>query len=311
MELIFSEDLQEGALALPEQGQLKQQMEQAAILAIEGEGISTQEATISVTFVSPEEIRQMNGQYRGNDAVTDVLSFPQFGDLEELPEEGELCLGDVVICTQQAVRQAEEFGHSLQRELLYLFVHSVCHLLGYDHMEEGDKRQMRAKEEAVMEQLGLSREEAGPQTDEAQEIKQLYRLAAQARQRAFAPFSHFRVGAALLAEDGRVFTGVNVESSSYGATICAERTALVKAVSEGAQRFCAIAIVCDEGAAWPCGICRQMLYEFSPTLLVITGDSEEDVKIRWLCELLPEGFRLSADTGKQQIQHPQQSKERE
>ena len=123
-------------------------------------------------------------------------------------------------------------------------------------------------------------------------IRRLYRDALKATENAFAPFSHFHVGAALLTGDGRIFTGVNVENSSYGATICAERTALVKAISEGARTFAAIAVVSQDGEAWPCGICRQVLYEFSPDMLVITGRSEEELETASLAELLPHGFRL-------------------
>ncbi|MBQ1216162.1 MAG: cytidine deaminase, partial [Firmicutes bacterium] len=112
-----------------------------------------------------------------------------------------------------------------------------------------------------------------------------------AAKNAFAPFSNFHVGAALLASDGRIFTGCNVENSSYGATICAERTALVKAVSEGSRDFIAIAVVSQDGEAWPCGICRQVLYEFSPEMLVITGN-DEHLDVVKLNELLPHGFRL-------------------
>ncbi len=72
--------------------------------------------------------------------MTDVLSFPQFDDLNEIPEFGEICLGDVVICKDRALEQAEEFGHSFEREIIYLFTHSILHLLGYDHMEEDEKK---------------------------------------------------------------------------------------------------------------------------------------------------------------------------
>lgn len=124
------------------------------------------------------------------------------------------------------------------------------------------------------------------------ENKELYRLAVEAMKNSYAPFSRFTVGAALLARDGRVFTGVNVENSSYGATICAERTAFVKAVSEGCREFDRIAITCNEGAAWPCGICRQFMYEFGADLKVVTGDDEENLREMTLNELLPEGFKL-------------------
>ena len=154
MELIFSEESMD-RLNIDD---LEGLMTRAATMAVEGEEIDPEPVVVSVTFVEPEEIRELNGQYRGKDAVTDVLSFPQFDDWDDLPEEGEIVLGDVVICMDQAARQAEEFGHSLEREVLYLFVHSIYHLLGYDHMEEDEKREMRQKEEDVMARLGLTRE---------------------------------------------------------------------------------------------------------------------------------------------------------
>ena len=126
---------------------------------------------------------------------------------------------------------------------------------------------------------------------EREMTQKLYETAKNAAKNAFAPFSNFHVGAALLASDGRVCTGCNVENSSYGATICAERTALVKAVSEGSRDFIAIAVVSQDGEAWPCGICRQVLYEFSPEMLVITGN-DEHLDVVKLNELLPHGFRL-------------------
>ena len=122
--------------------------------------------------------------------------------------------------------------------------------------------------------------------------RKLYEMAKDATKNSFAPFSHFHVGAALMAEDGQIFTGCNVENSSYGVTICAERTALVKAVSEGVRNFTAIAIASQNGEAWPCGVCRQMLYEFSPEMLVITGTDEDHLEVATLSELLPHGFRL-------------------
>lgn len=121
---------------------------------------------------------------------------------------------------------------------------------------------------------------------------QLFRMAKDMLPMSYSPFSHFRVGAALLTKDGKVFTGVNVENSSLGATICAERTACVKAVSEGYQDFEAIAIASDSEEAFPCGICRQFLYEFAPDLTVISGTDEEHLKVYKLNELLVEGFRL-------------------
>lgn len=123
--------------------------------------------------------------------------------------------------------------------------------------------------------------------------KELYARAVEMLPRAYAPFSKFRVGAALLTKDGRVYTGCNVENSSYGATICAERTAFVKAISEGESQFAAIAIVCQEGEAWPCGICRQFMREFcDDDFRIITGKDEDSLRVYTMNEILPEGFKL-------------------
>lgn len=126
----------------------------------------------------------------------------------------------------------------------------------------------------------------------------LIRAAFAARDFAYAPYSHFQVGAALLGKNGRIYTGCNIESAAYSPTQCAERTALGKAVSEGVREFDAIAVVgarCDKPddalVTSPCGVCRQMLYEFGgDSLLVIMAKSETDWIERTLGELLPLGF---------------------
>ena len=120
---------------------------------------------------------------------------------------------------------------------------------------------------------------------------ELMQLARGMCQRAYVPYSKFPVGAALLCGDGTVFTGCNVENAAYGSTICAERTALCKAVSEGYTDFVAIAIAGQsEDFCWPCGACRQMLYEFSPTMRVTAGNGADAFASMTLGELLPCGF---------------------
>lgn len=110
----------------------------------------------------------------------------------------------------------------------------------------------------------------------------------------YAPYSKFRVGAAILASDGRIFTGCNVENSSYGAAICAERTAAVKAVSEGAVSFSAVAVASSSGGlTYPCGICRQFLSEFAAdNFRVILKDKNGHIVTYTLNELMPFGFKL-------------------
>ena len=136
---------------------LLKKMEEAAGVLFQQEGVDEERAEISLTLVSLEEIRELNRDYRDVDRETDVLSFPQFESVENMPEFGELCLGDVVICLDKVEEQAKEFGHSFERELIYLFVHSLLHLLGYDHMEEDEKQEMRQREEAVMSAIDLNR----------------------------------------------------------------------------------------------------------------------------------------------------------
>lgn len=150
---------------------------------------------------------------------------------------------------------------------------------------------------------------------------QLMRIAMDMTSKSYAPFSKFHVGAALLGKNGVVYTGCNVENSSFGGTICAERTAFVKAVSEGCRSFEKIAIVaapgdaeCADGAdcagsenstggtrteaktfveAWPCGICRQFMQEFCDAdFVIITGSGEDAMRTMTMAEILPEGFRL-------------------
>ena len=121
---------------------------------------------------------------------------------------------------------------------------------------------------------------------------ELVELAFTMLSRAYVPYSHFPVGAALLCADGTVFTGCNVENAAYGSSICAERTALVKAVSEGHQDdFVKLAVVgSSSDYCWPCGACRQMLYEFAPGLTVLVARADHQYVSFPLSELLSHGF---------------------
>lgn len=148
---------------------LREKIEEAAIEAVSGElDISRDELNeipieLSITIVDADEIRQINNEFRGIDRITDVLSFPQYEGVDEILQavsEGEefgILLGDVVICYDRALEQAEEYETGADRELVYLTVHSIFHLLGYDHMEAEEKALMRSREEAVMTAIGLSR----------------------------------------------------------------------------------------------------------------------------------------------------------
>lgn len=152
MEIIFGEDRRPGDSVV-------EKMEEAAIVCCQLKGVPEDRAEFSVTFVSMEEIKILNNTYRGIDKITDVLSFPQYETIEEIPAFGKICFGDVVICTDQALLQADEFGHSPEREIVYLFVHSIAHLMGYDHSGKNKQSEMRKFEEEIMSKVGLEREQ--------------------------------------------------------------------------------------------------------------------------------------------------------
>lgn len=150
MEIIFNDERAPGK-------KVSDKMREAAALCVSEKGLNHEDVEVSVSFVTEEEISALNRHYRGVDKVTDVLSFPQYNSFDEIPGSGKILLGDVVICTDQALLQADEFGHSPERELVYLLVHSVFHLLGHDHIEDEDKEGMRGLEEKVMKIIKLER----------------------------------------------------------------------------------------------------------------------------------------------------------
>ncbi len=137
--------------------------------AFEGEIESDCGLSAEIIITDEAEIQRLNAEARGIDAVTDVLSFPSLDGIRgkalkkadfpfEVDEEGNIFLGSIVICEKRAREQAEEYGHSYMRELHYLAVHGLWHLLGYDHMTEEDKPEMRAREEKILSKLGITRE---------------------------------------------------------------------------------------------------------------------------------------------------------
>lgn len=114
--------------------------------------------TVDVTFVSNSKIREYNSKFRGIDRETDVLSFPLGGESFDVdPDTGAILLGDIVISLEKAAEQAGEYGHSFEREVGFLTVHSMLHLLGYDHIDESEGDVMRAHEKIILNKLGLTR----------------------------------------------------------------------------------------------------------------------------------------------------------
>ena len=272
------------------------QLQQTAQAAQAAEGFD-QSAYVSLLLTDDAGIREVNLQMRSIDQPTDVLSFPSISypaghtlkasqhllEREWDPQENAYFLGDIMISVPQARQQAQAFGHPYERELCYLLVHGLFHLFGYDHLKAEDKAMMRIKEETALAMAGQSLVSDESLLDQAR----------QAMLTAYAPYSHFRVGACLLAQDGRTFTGCNIENASYGLTNCGERTAVFKAVSQGANAFTTLAIAAQDYPPWPCGACRQVLSEFCSDLRILITWGVNQVEETTLKALLPHSFSPS------------------
>jgi cytidine deaminase len=280
-------------------------MQEAAGISLEAEGVHLP-CSVTVCLCDDPYIAEINRQYRQIDRSTDVLSFPSVsypegktaGECETLLRQeyddgtGACFLGDLFISVPHMKAQAKEYGHSELREAVYLTVHGLCHLMGYDHIEPRDKEKMRKMEEKILNTAGIRRDESPAADDEA-----LLALARDAMTRSYSPYSHYPVGAALRSKDGRVFQGCNIENASFGLTNCAERTAVFKAVSEGARSFDVIAVAANQ-TPWPCGACRQVLAEFSPDIRILLCHDGTVIEKR-LSELLPYSIDLNAKENKE------------
>ncbi len=249
---------------------------------------------VSVTLVDDAEIHDLNKAYRHVDRPTDVLSFAldeDGGEPELIGAPAEHLLGDIIISAETALRQGEEFGHGLEREIIYLAVHGLLHLLGYDHLTAADKKVMRAREEEALGAIGLSEEFLSEGRTNALLTQQLLQAALAAREHAYAPYSHFQVGAAVWA-GGKIYSGCNVENASYGLSCCAERNAIFAAIAGGEKQLEALCVVADaDGPVSPCGACRQVLAEFKIPLVIMANVRGELRQASWE-ELLPLAFTL-------------------
>lgn len=150
-------------LDIEENEEYEKTIEKVLNKCYEEEGLVDSKLIITVTLTTPEEIKKINKKYRNIDKSTDVLSFPMF-EKDELDEKirnkdflYEDVLGDIVISIEKVQEQAEEYGHSFDRELSYMIVHGFYHLMGYDHIEEEDKKVMRPKEDKVLDSLNITR----------------------------------------------------------------------------------------------------------------------------------------------------------
>lgn len=153
---IYIDYSNEQSVAPPED--FERLIERCTIAALESEGIED-DAEVSVTLVDNAKIRELNAEFREIDRETDVLSFPLGDDegFEVNPDTDAILLGDIVISPEKALAQAEEYGHSYEREMAFLLTHSLFHLLGYDHMTLDEEREMSDKQEEVLQRLGITR----------------------------------------------------------------------------------------------------------------------------------------------------------
>ena len=148
---------------IEEKKEYKEVVEKVLTRCFEEEKLENSKLYITVTLTNPENIRKINKEYRNIDRATDVLSFPMFekDELEEKIKKNNFnhidVLGDLIISIEKVEEQAKEYGHSFERELSYMLVHGFYHLMGYDHIEDEDKKMMRAKEEKILDELKILR----------------------------------------------------------------------------------------------------------------------------------------------------------
>lgn len=234
---------------------------------------------LSIAVVDKEEIRSLKKRFFHQDVYTDVISFFYgFSDEDDV-------WGEIIICPAVIKEEARSRGEREEQALSIVLIHGLLHLLGYED-EDSEKAKVMEERQEALYQLG----------EEEEEREKLIQKAKEVRARAYAPYSNFLVGAALLGYNGNIFTGCNVENASFGLTICAERGAVAKALSQGVKEFKKIAIIADSSSyCFPCGACRQVLYEFAPQLEVIAAKSDIDYEVVSLRSLLPQAFSLKND----------------
>ena len=340
MKIIFSDDQDEVKVPKEAVALLKKGLQAVAKL----HKLSA-ETEVSVSLVSDEVIHVLNKDYRGIDRPTDVLSFA----LDEAEEPQEFggpnahLLGDIIISAETAVRQGEEYGHGLNRELVYLGVHSLLHLLGYDHMNKADKAVMRQEEEKALQLIHLSQADldrsagkadpdhfavavvdavqekktekpakmktekktkngkgkAEKQTKKPAEIEKRKEISTDKPkteiEKKKVQNKNSKVGAALLTKSGDIFTGCNVENSSFGLTVCAERVAMFNAAAAGVRpgEITMLLVAADtEDVTSPCGACRQVMAEFEIPVIVM-ANVRGDMRTVTLDELLPFSFKAA------------------
>ncbi|NLJ48076.1 MAG: cytidine deaminase [Candidatus Atribacteria bacterium] len=236
---------------------------------------------LSIAFVSLEEIRTLKKEFFHQNIETDVISF-FYGT-----EEPDKVWGEIIVCPEKAREYAHTYGTRYENEQKLLLIHGLLHLLGYDDTDADKKQIMESRQNHLLEHFLI-----------IEKRDHLVLLAQKAQQYAYAPYSLFPVGAALETCNGRVIQGGNIENASYGLSVCAERVVLFKAVSMGYATFTRLAIVSSsQDYCFPCGACRQVLYEFTPHLEILTARRGGDYQVYTLDELFPHPFQLKPEKG--------------
>ncbi len=243
---------------------------------------------VDVSLINNERIHEINKEYRHIDRPTDVISFAFLDEVEgEVKIKGNIptLLGEIFISVDKALEQAKSYGHSIKREMCFLFVHGLLHLLGYDHMKKEDEVVMFSLQEEILKgEVFMTNEE-------------LIELAKEARKLAYTPYSHFKVGAVVVTKDGKHFFGANIENASYPLCMCAERNALYHTYMNGYKKddIAILALVADtEDVCSPCGACRQVISELFPREgKIVMGNLKGKIKETSVKELLPFAFDSS------------------
>ena len=241
---------------------------------------------VAISLISKEAIHKMNSSFRKVNRPTDVLSFSYFDDfknkkfLNKNPDMN--IIGEIYICPDVAAENIKEEDTTLEKEMIDLFIHGMLHILGYDHIKEKEAIVMRKEHESIKDSLN---EEL---------IKKLVKEAKDATKLSYAPYSNFKVGAALYLKNKKIIKGANIENSAYSMTTCAERCAMFSCIAQGEDIKSAeyLAVYTDTVEyASPCGACRQVMKELlDPKCRIILINSKLQYKVVSIAELLPFGF---------------------
>lgn len=252
-----------------------------------------EDVELSLSVLSQSDMQNVNKEYRDIDSATDVLSFPlweESGVFAPPADWGSLPLGDVLVCPEVVSRDAEEEKKTYIEELTLVICHGMLHLVGFDHDSVEREKEMWELQSHMVESFLEERHLMTKKGLDAEKAAELIAEAKAARLMAYAPYSRFLVGAAILCENGEIVTGCNVENASYGMAICAERNAMTTAVMRGSKKPLAIAVAGEQGKICPpCGACRQFLVEFNPKMTVVLED-KAGITTYILEDLLPAFF---------------------